>query len=370
MFYFCTVKNASANSLSKAIRVKGRGACSNECGRYEPLHRHHEDDGWDIHEHERLLKTEVSIERPRKIISFNKSPDIPFDRSVNPYRGCEHGCIYCFARPTHAYLGLSPGLDFETRLIARPQAGEILEKELSKPGYRPRPIAIGTNTDPYQPIERKFEIMRSCLEVLDRFSHPVGIITKGTMIERDTDLISKLANRRLARVGITVTTLDPKLSRLMEPRVPSPARRMKAIETLAKAGIPVRLMVSPVVPGLNDHEIEAILKTGLEAGASAASWIMIRLPLEVSPLFQEWLAEHFPDRASKVMKLVREMHNGRDYDSQWGRRMRGCGHHAEMIANRFKLASHRLGLDKRQPDMRADLFKVPFCPGPQMEFEF
>ncbi len=300
------------------------------------------------------------------MITYNRSPDLPFDRSINPYRGCEHGCIYCFARPSHAWLGLSAGLDFETRLIARPDAPAILERELRQPGYRVAPIAIGTNTDPYQPIEQGHEIMRGCLQVLRAFRHPVAIVTKGTLIERDLDILSDMAIHGLVRVGISVTTLDAGVSRRMEPRAPAPLRRLKTIRRVAGAGVPVRVMSSPVVPGLTDHEIEKILTAGREAGAQAASWIMLRLPLEVAPLFREWLQAHYPDRAARVMGLVREMQGGRDYDPQWGRRMRGQGPYAQMIAHRFALAARRLGLDARQPALRCDLFDPPARPGDQL----
>lgn len=300
------------------------------------------------------------------MISYNRSPDLPFDRSINPYRGCEHGCIYCFARPTHAWLGMSAGLDFETRLIARRDAHEVLEKELRHRAYTPQPIAIGTNTDPYQPIEKTHEITRNCLKVLDKYNHPVAIVTKGALIERDLDILSGMAKRGLVRVGISITTLDPDLSRRLEPRAPAPKRRLAIIRALTKAGVPVRIMTSPIIPGLTDHEIEALLQAGQRAGAQAASWIMLRLPLEVSKLFQEWLRQQYPDRAAKVMTLVREMHNGQDYSSQWGHRMRGSGPYARMIALRFSTAARRLGLDQPQPALRTDLFKAPKSAGDQL----
>lgn len=273
------------------------------------------DDGWgdlrdSVPDHDGVdlprIETNIRHEVARSLISYNKSPDLPFDRSINTYRGCEHGCIYCFARPSHAYLGLSPGLDFETRLIARPNAAEVLRRELSQPRYKVAPIAIGTNTDPYQPCERDLGLTRACLEVLDQFSHPVAIVTKGTLIERDLDILSAMAARGLVRVGISVTTLDPDLSRRMEPRAPSPTRRLATIRRLSQAGVPVRIMTSPIVPGLTDHELEALLAAGAEAGADAASWIMLRLPREVSALWQEWLAEHVPLRAEKVMARDRK----------------------------------------------------------------
>ena len=357
----------ASDTVDPRLRRPGRGAVSNAVGRYERQTRRFEDDGWNAMPEETALRTSVSIERPRSIITYNRSPDLPFDRSINPYRGCEHGCIYCFARPSHAWLGLSAGLDFETRLVARPDAPQVLAAELRKPGYRVAPIAIGTNTDPYQPIEKTHGIMRACLQVLSDFNHPVAIVTKGSLVERDIDILSDMAARGLARVGISVTTLDAALSRAMEPRAPAPARRLKVIERLAGAGIPVRAMVSPVIPGLTCHEMEPILNSVAGAGAEAASWIMLRLPLEVSPLFREWLAETCPDRAARVMGHVRDMHGGKDYASDWGRRMRGSGPYAEMVAQRFKVASKRLGLDARQPPLRSDLFEPPARAGDQME---
>ncbi len=352
--------------INPSITPLGRGAQSNAAGRFERHHRHYEGDGWQAPEDDQVLRTRTSMERPRRMISYNRSPDLPFDRSINPYRGCEHGCIYCFARPTHAWLGMSAGLDFETRLIARRDAHEVLEKELRHRAYTPQPIAIGTNTDPYQPIEKTHEITRNCLKVLDKYNHPVAIVTKGALIERDLDILSGMAKRGLVRVGISITTLDPDLSRRLEPRAPAPKRRLAIIRALTKAGVPVRIMTSPIIPGLTDHEIEALLQAGQRAGAQAASWIMLRLPLEVSKLFQEWLRQQYPDRAAKVMTLVREMHNGQDYSSQWGHRMRGSGPYARMIALRFSTAARRLGLDQPQPALRTDLFKAPKSAGDQL----
>lgn len=346
----------------------GRGAQSNRAGRYEGEARRFEPDGWEPEPDDRRpLRTETRIERPRSAITYNRSPDLPFDRSVNPYRGCEHGCIYCFARPTHAWLGLSAGLDFETRLVARPGIAERLAQELRRPGYRPSTIAIGTNTDPYQPIEKAHGLMRACLRVLQAHRHPVGIVTKGTLIERDMDILSEMAGHGLVRVGISLTTLDAGLSRRMEPRAPAPARRLRTIRRLTEAGVPVRVMTSPVVPGLTDHELEALLGAARDAGAQAASWIMLRLPQEVAVLFREWLAEHCPDRAGRVMRLVRAMHDGQDYDASWFKRMRGQGAHAEMIARRFDLAVRRLGLATHLPPLRCDLFAVPPRAGDQLE---
>lgn len=354
-------------TVAPDLRCRARAAISNDAGRFERHRRVYEADGWGQDAAtSRPLTTQISYERPRKIITYNRSPDLPFDRAINPYRGCEHGCVYCFARPTHTWLGLSAGLDFETRLIARPHAPDVLRQELSNPRYKVGAIAIGTNTDPYQPIEKEHEIMRNCLQILNEFNHPVAIVTKGALIERDVDILSDMAARGLARVGISVTTLQADLSRKLEPRAPAPTRRLKIISNLDRAGIPVRIMTSPVVPGLTDHEIEALLQAGQDAGAQAASWIMLRLPLEVSQLFQEWLATHFPDRAARVMSLVRDMHGGKDYAADWGRRMRGSGTYAEMIAQRFDLAARRLGLDQPQPHLRTDLFGVPPRPGDQL----
>ncbi|MEQ9259197.1 MAG: PA0069 family radical SAM protein [Roseovarius sp.] len=358
--------NSSDCTIDPALRASGRAALSNHAGRYEAERRAFEADGWDREEDCTTLRTDVRLERPRQVITRNRSPDLPFDRSINPYRGCEHGCIYCFARPSHAWLGLSPGLDFETRLIARPGAPEQLEKELSNPRYAPATIAIGTNTDPYQPIERDHGVMRGCLEVLARFNHPVAVVTKGALIERDIDILAPMAEKGLARVGISVTTLDADLSRRMEPRAPAPERRLGTIRRLTEAGIPVRIMTSPLIPGLTDHELEAMLAAGKAAGAEAASWIMLRLPLEVSPLFREWLERHYPNRATRVMGLLREMHGGRDYDPQWGKRMRGEGHYAELVAQRFRRAARQLGLDRPQPPLRTDLFAPPPRRGDQL----
>ena len=340
-------------------RRRARAAQSNASGRYEPCQRESFDDGWDIAEEEVLLHTEVVTQIPRRVITRNTSPDIHFDRSINPYRGCEHGCIYCFARPSHAFLGLSPGLDFETRLVARPDAAPLLREELSAPGYQVAPIAIGTNTDPYQPIEKRYRAMRGILEVLQEFRHPVTIVTKGALIERDLDILGEMARDGLVQVGVSVTTLDRELSRRMEPRAPSPTRRLATIGALAGAGCPVRLMAAPVIPGLTDHEIEAITSAAADAGATSAEWIMLRLPAEVSPLLQEWLARHYPDRAHKIMARVREMHGGKDYDSQWGRRMRGEGVFADLIGRRFGLAARRCGLTRERLALRCDLFRVP-----------
>ena len=343
----------------RRYRTPGRAAKSNHAGRFEPHQRVAVDDGWEREEELPVLRTTTAIEVPRRLITYNRSPDLPFDRSINPYRGCEHGCVYCFARPTHAYLGLSPGLDFETRLVARPEAPNVLRRELAARKYRVAPIAIGTNTDPYQPIEQDMQIMRGCLEVLEETGHPVAIVTKGSLIERDIDILSRMARRGLVRVGISVTTLDARLSRLMEPRAPAPERRLQTIRRLAEAGVPVRVMASPMIPALTDPELETILERAKSAGARQASWIMLRLPREVSPLVQEWLAAHFPDRAGRIMARLREMHGGKEYDPTWHRRIRGEGAYAEIIASRFDLACKRLGLTTSGAAMRCDLFRPP-----------
>ena len=358
---------ASEQILDKARR-KGRGAGFNPDPRFERLSRRAEADGWPREADLPPLRTEVTVERPRQVITRNASPDLGFDRSINPYRGCEHGCIYCFARPSHAWLGLSPGLDFETRLIARPDAPAVLARELSRKGYRPAPIAIGTNTDPYQPVERDRGIMRGLLEVLREFRHPVGVVTKGTLIERDIDILAEMAAQGLAKVGISVTTLDAGLARAMEPRVPSPARRLTTVARLAEAGIPVRLMASPIVPGLTDHEIERIVAAGAESGARAASMIVLRLPREVAPLFRAWLEEHYPDRARRVIARICEVHGGREYDPAWGKRMSGQGVYAELMRRRFDRSRKAAGLARDLPPLRRDLYALPPRPGDQLSF--
>ncbi len=339
-------------------RRRGRGAGVNPSGRFEPLTRHVFDDGWETLEELPPFKTDVQVEKPRTIIARNTSPDISFDRSINPYRGCEHGCVYCFARPTHSYMGLSPGLEFESRLFAKPDAARLLEKELSKRGYEPRTIAIGTNTDPYQPVEKKWRIMREILEVLEAHGHPVGIVTKSALVLRDLDILSRMAERGLAKVALSVTTLDRKLARTMEPRAATPSRRLEALRTLSDAGVPVSAMIGPVIPGLNDSEIERILESAHAAGAREAGYIILRLPLEVSPIFKDWLLRHYPDRYRHVMSLIRSMRGGKDYDSEWGRRMKGSGPYAWQIGRRFEIAARRIGLNHERRKLRTDLFEV------------
>ncbi len=346
---------------------RGRGAGSNRSGRFEPYVRTPIDDGWSRDEDDLPpLRTEVAVDASRTVIARNTSPDVPFDRSINPYRGCEHGCVYCFARPSHAFLGLSPGLDFETRLLAKPDAAKLLEGELARPGYHPAPIAIGTNTDPYQPVEKRLGIMRAILEVLHDARHPVTVVTKGTLVTRDADILGDMGRRGLAQVGVSLTTLDGKLARSMEPRAAAPNRRLAMIREISEAGCPVRVMVAPVIPGLNDVEIEQILSAARDAGAIAASFIMLRLPGEVAQLFRDWLADARPDRAAKVMNGVRALHGGRDYRPEWGRRMTGAGVEARLISRRFDLAVSRLGLKRSLPPLDISAFRRPTLPGGQL----
>ncbi|MBW8283890.1 MAG: PA0069 family radical SAM protein [Rhizobium sp.] len=347
-------------------RRRGRGAGMNPTGRFEPHERVAFDDGWESLEDLAPFRTEVQVERPRTVITRNESPDIPFDRSINPYRGCEHGCIYCFARPTHSYMGLSAGLDFEAKLFAKPDAPKLLERELAKPGYKPRTIAIGTNTDPYQPIEREWRIMRQILEVLSKANHPVAIVTKSALILRDLDILSSMASRGLAKVAISVTTLDRKLARSMEPRASTPSRRLEAIRALSGAGVPTGVLVAPVIPALNDHEIERILDSAKAAGANEAGYVLLRLPLEVSPLFRDWLLQHYPDRYRHVMSLVRSMRGGKDYDAEFGKRMKGAGPYAWQISRRFEMTTKRLGMVRRGMHLRDDLFVPPDGSGVQL----
>ena len=347
-------------------RRRGRGAGVNPSGRYEPTSRHVFDDGWESIEELPPFKTEVQVEKPRTIITRNESPDISFDRSINPYRGCEHGCVYCFARPTHAYMGLSPGLDFESKLFAKPDAARLLERELAKEGYQPRTIAIGTNTDPYQPIEKQYRIMREVLEVLEAHKHPVGIVTKSALVVRDIDILSRMAERGLAKVALSVTTLDRYLARNMEPRAATPTKRLEAIRQLTEAGIPTSVMVAPVIPGLTDQEMERILDSGRNAGAREAGYVLLRLPLEVAPIFKDWLLRHYPDRYRHVMSLVRSMRDGKDYDSDWGKRMKGSGPYAWQIGRRFEIAARKLGLNMEKRPLRNDLFVAPERAGKQL----
>jgi len=348
-------------------RRRGRSSVSNLTGRFETEVREDFDDGWEGLAELAPFRTEVRLEQARSIIATNDSPDISFDQSINPYRGCEHGCIYCYARPTHCYLGLSAGLDFESVLIAKTNTAERLEHELANPRYKVRTIALGTNTDPYQPIEKTYELTRRILEIMDRTSHPVGIVTKSALVLRDIDLLASLAERNLVKVCLSVTSLDHRLSRKMEPRASTPARRIEAIEQLTRAGVPTGVMVAPIIPAVNDPEIEAILERCAQAGATEAGYVLLRLPLEISGLFQEWLAETFPDRAKRVMSQVRSTRGGKDYVAAWRERQTGIGPYAKLIAKRFRIAAKRLGLNERRLAVRDDLFEPPTKPGAQMD---
>jgi DNA repair photolyase len=350
---------ALGDGLVAPERRRGRGAASNETGRFEPLSREEFDDGWERDEAADPFKTEIIHERARAIITRNQSPDISFDRSINPYRGCEHGCVYCFARPTHAFLGLSPGLDFETKLFVKDGAAALLQRELAAPSYRARTMALGSNTDPYQPIERQYRITRSILEVLARCDHPVGIVTKSNLVLRDLDILAPMAAKGLAKVYVSVTTLEKDIARKMEPRAPIPARRLEAIERLAGAGVPVGVMVAPIIPAVNDSEIEKILTRAHSAGAREAGYVMLRLPLELRDIFREWLLVHYPDKLRHTLSLVQSTHGGKDYDSQWGKRMAGSGPYAWMIGRRFEIAAARLGYNEAPTRLRNDLFHPP-----------
>ena len=347
-------------------RRRGRGARSNRASRYDSQQPEVVDDGWETLGTLDVFKTQVSREQAKSIIATNTSPDISFSQSINPYRGCEHGCIYCYARPTHAYLGHSPGLDFETRLYAKVNAAELLEKELAHPRYEPKVIALGTVTDPYQPIERDHRITREVLEVLDRASHPVGIVTKSAGVVRDIDILARMAERDLVKVANSVTSLDRRIARSMEPRAATPPKRIDAIRQLTAAGVPVAVMVAPIIPALTDSEIEKILETARDAGAQSAGYVLLRLPLELKELFREWLQTDFPDRAARVINILRSMHGGRDYVAEFGVRQRGTGPYAEQIATRFRLALKRLHLNERNLELRTDLFRRPVRPGGQM----
>jgi len=345
---------------------KGRGAIGNPAPRFDAQTRIATHDGWEAEEEELPpLTTHFTVDATRSIIARNDSPDIGFDRSINPYRGCEHGCIYCYARPSHAYLGLSPGLDFETRIFVKPEAAKLLRSELSKPSYRCRPIAMGTNTDPYQPAERNLKITRSVLEVLHEFRHPVTIVTKSALIRRDIDILAEMAALNLASVAVSVTTLDRDLCRKLEPRAATPQRRIETLKALSEAGIPTAVMAAPMIPALNDSELEHILEAARAAGAAQAGYVLLRLPLEVAPLFQEWLEEHAPLKAQHVLSLLAESRGGKLYDPQWGQRMRGTGPYAELLRKRFDLACKRLGF-KSQDGLDTSLFRAPPKAGDQL----
>ena len=348
------------------IKRRGRGAAGRPAPRYMrattvPVH-----DGW-TETAEDPLRTTVTDENPRTIISRNSSPDIPFSQSVNPYRGCEHGCIYCYARPTHAWLDLSPGLDFETKLVAKPNAPALLRRELAKPGYRCQPLALGTNTDPYQPLERRYGITRGLLEVLHDAMHPLMLTSKSSMVERDMDLLSEMAKHDLVHVYISITTLDPELAASLEPRATAPAGRLRTVARLAQAGIPTGVMFAPVIPFINDHELESVLQSSAEAGASSAGYVMLRLPQEVAPLFEQWLQLHRPDSAGRVLSAVRDLRQGALNDASYGSRMRGHGAYASLIRNRFALGKKRYGLDKAKRSLNCGSFRPPVSASPQLQ---
>ena len=351
---------------STASAAAAAGRAPTEFGRYESELREAFDDGWESLGELEPFKTQVHRETARSIIATNDSPDIGFDQSINPYRGCEHGCIYCYARPTHAYLGHSPGLDFETKLYAKVNAAALLERELASPRYIPKVIALGAVTDPYQPIEREHRITRAILEVLDAASHPVGVVTKSALVVRDVDILARMASRGLVKVAISLTTLDRRVARKMEPRAATPPRRLEAMKALSEAGVPVAVMTAPIVPAINDSEIEKILEAARDAGAVDAGYVLLRLPLELKELFREWLATEFPDRAARVINIMRSMHGGKDYVSAFGIRQRGTGPYAEQIGLRFRLAVKRLGLNERHLKLRTDLFRRPVAKGGQM----
>jgi DNA repair photolyase len=349
------------------VALRGRGARTNDTGRFETFKSEAFEDGWtEEDEAARPLTTTVQPMKSKTIIAKNDSPDIGFNRSINPYRGCEHGCIYCYARPAHAYLGLSPGLDFESKLFFKPEAGRLLERELSKPTYKPEPIHIGGDTDPYQPQEKTLRVTRAVLETLSRFNHPFTIITKSALITRDLDILGPMGKAGLARAAVSVTTLDRRLARSMEPRAATPERRIDAIRQLAAAGVPVTVMFAPSIPSLNDHEMEAVLERAAQAGATSAGYVALRLPLEINDLFQQWLATDHPDRAKRVMSLVRQMRGGAAYDSEWGKRMTGEGPVAEVMGQRFSVARRKFGLDTPVGRLDVGAFKVPAKAGDQL----
>jgi len=355
-----------SSKLSVGVH-RGRGAVSNAAGRFETSTREGFDDGWDIEEEVVPTRREVLTEAPRTIIARNTSPDLPFDRSVNPYRGCEHGCIYCFARPTHAYLGLSPGLDFETKLTVKPEAARLLRKAFDNPRYEPATLALGTNTDPYQPLEKEHRITCSVLEVLLEYRHPFTITTKSAMVVRDVELLAEAAALGLVSVALSVTTLDHRLARLMEPRASTPQRRLWAIEQLSSAGVPCMVMAAPMIPALTDHEMEAIISAGVRSGARGANYIPLRMPHEIKDLFREWLDTHAPDRKARVLRYIRETHGGKDYDPEWGQRLRGVGPYAALMHARFEVLRKKLALESLPPQ-RQDLFRRPPKTGDQLSF--
>jgi DNA repair photolyase len=347
--------------------LKGRGALSNPPGRFERAQVESVDDGWYQDEVPDSIETTLEPDRAREVISTNDSPDVPFEQSINPYRGCSHACSYCYARPSHAYMGLSPGIDFETRLFYKQDAARVLEEQLARPAYVCKSITLGANTDPYQPIEKRMRVTRSILEVLARTRHPVAIITKSALVLRDLDLLSDMARDQLASVAVSITTLDSDLKRAMEPRAASPHARLRTLAALNEAGIPTAVMAAPVIPALTDHELEAILEAAVQCGTRRAGYVLLRLPYEIKDLFREWLEAHYPQRAAHVMSLVRDMRGGRDNDPRFGHRMRGTGPYAELLSRRFRLACSRLGLNSTPSDpLRTNLFRRPAA-GPQLQ---
>ncbi len=357
---------------TKPLQTKGRGARTNASGRYEPVAHEAFDDGWTPEDEAPApLRTTLTPEHARTIIAKNTSPDVGFDRSINPYKGCEHGCIYCYARPSHAWMGLSPGLDFESRIFFKPEGARLLEQELSARKYVCKRIHIGGNTDPYQPVERELQSTRSILEVMRRFNQPFSIITKSNLITRDIDILGPMGREGLATAFVSITTLDRGLARAMEPRASTPQRRLDAVKALADAGVPVGVGFAPVIPGLNDHEMEAVLEAAARAGAQTAMYVTLRLPLEIKDLFREWLADVRPDRAARVMSLIRQTRGGKDYDADWAQRMKGTGPVADLIATRFKAAIKRYGLDQERHVLDVTKFRVPRDARPQLElFDF
>jgi DNA repair photolyase len=354
------------------LPLKGRGAAINPDNRFDAWAREAADDGWDHGDGEdedatTQVKTELIVDTTKTVIARNESPDVPFSQSINPYRGCEHGCIYCFARPSHAYLGFSPGLDFETKIVYKPDAAECLRKELAKPSYICLPIALGINTDAYQPVERKLGLTRSILKVLAETRHPVSLITKSALILRDLDIISAMARDNLVSVAVSITTLNKELARKLEPRAAAPQRRLEVIRALTDAGVAVTVLMAPVIPALTDHEVESLLEATANAGASSAGYVLLRLPHEVSPLFRNWLSHHEPGRAVHVMSLVQQMRGGKDYDSRFGARMRGEGTLADLLEKRFVLARKRFGLDRKRPPLNCSLFTAPRLPTAQLD---
>jgi DNA repair photolyase len=360
--YICFLEDKiiMEDSFYRPLIYKGRAAASNRVGRFEPHAHEAMDDGWgSLDEEAPPLRTEVSIDATKSVINYINSPDIPFARTINPYRGCEHGCIYCYARPTHAYLGLSPGLDFESRLLMKPDAPAILKKELAKPNYQCKPIALGMNTDAYQPIEREYRLTRQLVEVLAEANHPFTLVTKSALVERDIDLIAPMAAKGLVNISLTITTLDRQIARRSEPRAAAPERRLETIRRLSEAGIPTGVMVAPVIPASTDHDMERILECAYAAGARTAGYVFLRLPLELTDLFQDWLQQYFPLKAQHVMSLVKQSRGGKTYESEFGKRMRGEGLFADLLANRFKLALKRLDMNNERLQLNTQIFHVP-----------